>query len=63
MVHRVLDGKIPNTKESRDSFLHEYSKMRARQEEQLHSLYREKQVLKRVRDLLLLCSLVGVRIV
>ncbi|PVD35598.1 hypothetical protein C0Q70_02561 [Pomacea canaliculata] len=47
MVHRVLDGKIPNTKESRDSFLHEYSKMRARQEEQLHSLYREKQVLKR----------------
>lgn len=48
LIHRALDGKVPNTKEGRDGFLHEYSKLRARQEELVHCLCREKDGLKRV---------------
>lgn len=47
MIHRALDGKVPNTKESRGAFLHDYSKLRARQEEIMQALYRGKDVLKR----------------
>nr|KAG5704359.1 hypothetical protein BaRGS_031065 [Batillaria attramentaria] len=47
MIHRALDGKVPNTKEARDAFLHDYSKLRARQEEIMQAMYRGKDVLKR----------------
>lgn len=47
MIHQALDGKVPNTKEGRDAFLHDYSKLRARQEELVHCVCREKRILKR----------------
>ncbi|XP_070206595.1 ski oncogene-like, partial [Littorina saxatilis] len=47
MIHRALDGKVPHTKEGRDGFLHQYSKLRARQEELVHCLCRDKNMLKR----------------
>ncbi|XP_046579713.1 ski oncogene-like isoform X2 [Haliotis rubra] len=38
MIRRALDGKIPNTKEAKDTFMHEFSKLRTRQEELLNTL-------------------------
>ncbi|XP_071110190.1 ski oncogene-like isoform X1 [Haliotis cracherodii] len=38
MIRRALDGKIPNTKEAKDTFLHEFSKLRTRQVELLNTL-------------------------
>lgn len=55
LIHQALDGRVANTKEARDAFLHQYSKLRARQEEMVHSLCREKHGLKK--DLSLMQSL------
>jgi hypothetical protein len=39
---------VSSSKEARDAFLHQYSKLRARQEEMVHSLWRQKLALKKV---------------
>ncbi|XP_041378123.1 ski oncogene-like isoform X2 [Gigantopelta aegis] len=46
MIRRALDGKVPNTKEAKDGFLHEFSKQRTRQEELLNSLIQTRIALK-----------------
>ncbi|ESO91232.1 hypothetical protein LOTGIDRAFT_153663 [Lottia gigantea] len=47
MIRRVLDGKIPNTKEAKDNFLHEYSKLRVPHEEILNTVNHAKKSLTR----------------
>lgn len=48
MIRRALDGKIPNTKEAKDTFLHEFSKLRTRQVELLNTLTIAKNSLQQV---------------
>lgn len=48
LIHKALDGKAGSSKEEKDAFLHEFSKLRVTSQEQLNTAQQEKRRLKQV---------------
>ncbi|XP_048768231.2 ski oncogene-like isoform X2 [Ostrea edulis] len=46
LIHKALDGKAGSSKEEKDAFLHEFSKLRVTSQEQLNTAQQEKRRLK-----------------
>ena len=48
LIHKALDGKVGSSKEEKDAFLREFSKLRITSQEQLNTAQQEKRRLKQV---------------
>lgn len=48
LIHKALDGKIGSSKEEKDGFLREFSKLRVTSQEQLNTAQQDKRRLKQV---------------
>ncbi|XP_062566332.1 ski oncogene-like [Saccostrea cucullata] len=46
LIHKALDGKVGSSKEEKDAFLHEFSRLRVTSQEQLNTAQQEKRRLK-----------------
>lgn len=48
LIHKALDGKVGSSKEEKDGFLREFSKLRVTSQEQLNTAQQDKRRLKQV---------------